>query len=274
MVLLGGVGEFIILKWVGAKLVGAIGTHLAHSSAAAGTHFAMKSTNAALMSANAAATTGGVFGAVGSLCHSASVNRKLYDDVMKKRDALDVSAAVATDEEVAQVLLGVALGILAQMYYESLEHKTAYGTTKTELQEMECCRSTGCVCGDYDHLAGGKCGTCGHNNSMHFRVDKTALEGSDPEMLMWLWQGMAEKIYPTLKNRNGQGGCKDKLDQIDTCACSDCPCFDFDLCEENQFFSRRCSCGHRWREHSVTGSWGWIVMVLAQHVLTTIAEEE
>lgn len=275
MVLLGGVGEALILKYIGAKLTTAIGTHLAHSSATAVTHFAMHSANATLMAANSAAATGGAAGAATALYHGAKANHKIVKAAAKERDAMvGVVKEGASEEEVAQAVFAFVLGALAQGYYETLDHTDRLGQSKTELTEIRYCRISDCGCHDLDSDSDGDCVDCGHSHYMHSPIDKDLLENGDTTQIRWLWERMAAELYPTLLNRNGNGILKDELREIDTCDFDDCPCFDFDLCEENQFFSRRCICGHRWREHTVTGSWPWIVMTLALQAIVSMMEEE
>ena len=276
MVLLGGVGEALILKWIGGKLVGALGTHLAHSSAAVVTNFAMHSTIATTSAVTSAASTGGAFAAFSALHDGASANWDLAKDVIEKREKLNSTDNSMSDEQMAHVLFGMTLIMLAEGYYQSLEHKGKSGTLKTALNEMEPCKANGCGCTDYQRTSSwdSDCKSCEHSSARHTKIDESDLMAGNMDALEWLYEGIARQIYPHLQNIDGEGNSKVELGQIDTCADQNCPCFDFDLSQSNTLFSRRCSCGHRYREHVVTGQWNWIPIQLAQHLLVQMVEED
>ena len=231
----------------------------------------MHATNAAFVGANTAAATEGAGGAAMALYHSGRANHKLMKKVEKKRGQLARDAARMSDEEVQAALLDHALREMAERYYRQQHHETDLKTFKKELEQMAPCDDGSCDCPDYDHN-GENC-VCGHRRWHHTRVTAAEVAGGDPKVFEWLLEGVAEDAYPSLKNRNGEGAFKDQLYEIDTCNTEDCLCFDFDLCESNRFISRRCRCGHRYREHTVTGRWEWIVVLLAQQGLAAIAEE-
>lgn len=269
MVLLGGVGEALILKYIGGKLTTLLAGHLAANPVLA-TNVAMHATSAAMSSAASATTTAG---AVASLGHSAYLGGKFALKVENEREKLRRQKApinIESNDEVVSFMLLAAMGMIAEGHYQSLENRDAAGDLKTSLEEITPCALLSCQCMDFDGLTGSTCRNCGHGDDVHRGV-----ELGDMEVVMAsLWLSLAQQFYPLMQRRDGEGNFKTQLTEIDTCVFADCPCIDFDLDEGQQFFSRRCSCGHRFREHAVTGQWDWIVVGLAQVALELWANEE
>jgi hypothetical protein len=281
MVLLGGVGEAMILKWIGGKITSMVATHLAHASTAQVAQFAMHSANATITAVNSAASPGA---AASALYHGAKFNFDVFSKMAVKREGLarqrDRSAASEPDfsglseEEIGQMLFAFAIAALATGYYAEQAHRGTDGELKTEMEEMEPCTFGSCSCKDYERTTRGSratCMNCGHGESRHAKVRQNQLESG--EAIGWLLESMALEVYRSMKNRDGEGQVKTELSQIDTCSYSSCPCYDFDLCEEKQLFSRRCSCGHRYRDHEVTGDWNWIIIALTRMVLAHLLSE-
>ncbi|KAK3313985.1 hypothetical protein B0H66DRAFT_630281 [Apodospora peruviana] len=268
--------ELIALKWVGGKMTAALATHLAHAGPTAVAHFAHAATTNVVTSAAGASTASG---AAGTLYHGARAGYKLTRKVnrIKERDARMASMfgagnASMTDEQRAEMLAVMALMHLMEGYYASLERTpTSSGVSKkTALDEMEPCED--CVgCKDYNPEIGRKC-VCGHYAYSHAKITDAQFE--DPESFEWLQRGMAAEVYPLLENRDGDGDLKKVLGQIDTCAEYGCPCWDFDRDHGRELFSRRCTCGHRYREHQVTGEWRWIIGLLVAKTVEEIMGEE
>lgn len=138
MVLLGGVGEALILKYIGGKLTTLLAGHLAATPALA-TNVAMHATSAALSSASAATTMGGAAAALG---HSAYTGGKFALKVEKERQKLkeaNIPLNVESDEELVAFMLFTAMGMMAQGHYQSLENRDAAGNLKTEIDEISPC---------------------------------------------------------------------------------------------------------------------------------------
>ena len=271
MVLLGGVGEALILKWIGGKLVAPTATHLATASGAASTHFAMHAANATLAAANTAAATGGAGAAATTLYHGARANYKLMKKVEKKRGRLARDAAHMSEEEVQAALLDHAIRAIAEGFYENLRKEKAEGGYKTKMEEIQPCKAGDCACPDYDDTLD-EC-LCGHPSHQHGRVSAAEVAAGAPRVFEWAAAGRGRGGVPLVREPQREGQLKDELWQTDACNAEDCWCFNFDLCEENRFISRRCRCGHRYREHTVTGRWERIVLLMAQQSLQEMAED-
>lgn len=126
---------------------------------------------------------------------------------------------------------------------------------------------------DFDKIVETKipqCLSCGHGAGSHKKISLEDI-GVVMESLL---RNLAQQFYPLMQRRDGNGNCKTALEEVDTCIFADCPCADFDLDESQQFFSRRCSCGHRFREHAVTGHWEWIILGLAHVALEMWMNED
>jgi hypothetical protein len=257
--------EILAAKWLGGHITSALAGHLAHASAHTVGHFAYAAAHNVVGSA---AASGSTTGALHTLGAGAKAGYKLTKMVVEARLAEE---RASEEEKLNAILFAIAMS-LVEGYYASQQHLGTRGQPKTELSEMEPCGAAGCECKDFQH--GGTmstCKDCAHNSWQH---DTITEEDADESSVEWLFLGMAAEIYPSLMNRNGEGQLKTELHQIDTCCESSCPCWDFDMSEANTFLSRRCTCGHRWREHVVTGQWHWIIQTLAFLVLQEALEEQ
>lgn len=259
---LGGL-EFVALKWVGGHITSALATHLAHASVTTVGHFAATATTNVLTSAAGAGSTLGSLQVLGS---GAYAGYKLTNLVEQHK----LADETASEEEKLQTLIFIVSMMLAERYYAAQEHRGKSGGSKTELMEMEPCSAAACDCKDYN-ANDSKCAGCGHYSWQHSKITE---ETADDDSIAWLFHGMAADIYPLLHNRNGDNNLKTSLNEIDTCSYMDCPCWDFDMSEENTFLSRRCACGHKWREHVYTGQWEWIIHQLAIVALQQTLEDD
>ena len=274
MVIFGGL-ELIALKWIGGKMTAALATHLAHAPATAVAHFAHAAANNVV--ANAAGA-GSLAGAVNTLHHGAGSGYKLAKKAIRIQEKEERIGSLfggggkdLTDEQRSELLVVMTLIHLMEGYYTSLERPAALkpSSTKTALDEMEPCRQ--CACRDYDQNIGRRC-ECGHQAGSHHKITEAQL--NDPDSFEWLQRGMAEQVYPLFENRDGDGDVKTRLSQVDTCVEYGCPCWDFDRDYGREFFSRRCTCGHRFREHQVTGEWRWIVeLIIAKTIEALLGED-
>lgn len=80
---------------------------------------------------------------------------------------------------------------------------------------------------------------------------------------MWLWKGLAEKVYPSLKHIDHEGNSKSLLRDISPCTMANCPCLDLDL-ESTRTSGHECICGHRSYCHTVErGNFEWVVLGVA-----------
>jgi hypothetical protein len=151
----------------------------------------------------------------------------------------------------------------AAILYATMGSKDMDGCAKTDIAQIEPCGVSDCDCGDYDDdkLRYRRC-HCGHSAAQHESI-RPQLEKGQFELVENLLLFVAEQRYPLLKNSNAEDELKRELkrelSEIDTCVNAACPCYDFDFDKGRDFHFRRCRCGHRWREHQVTGNWDWIV---------------
>ncbi|KAK3386152.1 hypothetical protein B0H63DRAFT_474269 [Podospora didyma] len=282
MVIFGGL-ELLALKWIGGKMTAALATHLVHAGPTAVAHFAhTAATNVITTAANA----GTAAGATNALYHGARAGYKMSKKVdrIQRREAREKRVAPMfadpsmTDEQRAELLGIVVLMQLMEGYYASLERTSAdsasafrgLGRKKAVLEDLEPC--VRCDCKDWHRKGMSSECECGHLGYAHPKITEEKLE--DPESMEWLMRGMAAEVYPLLENRDGDGDLKTGLAQVDTCLEYGCPCWDFDRDYGREMFSRRCTCGHRFREHQVRGEWRWVVgLLVAKAVEEMIGEE-
>lgn len=269
MVLLGGIGEAIIVKWIGGHAASFLGAHLAHVGTATATKIAYTGAHNAILTAANAPNT---LAALGSAGKSAWDVRSAYDKEKEKMDdAADRLGRMRLAAEPKRVptsyldtvaprhkdglvnTLGYIMAMAAAaMWYASKEHYDMFGSVKTSLEELEPCGYGGCDCRDYEGLEENPadqfqpvpCLECGHSGAHHLSPDKDEDNEEEGEKLTtgdilrqargqtefgWLFREIMAALYPGLEIRDGTGKAKTEVEEITPCASQGCFCWDFEL---------------------------------------------
>lgn len=154
-----------------------------------------------------------------------------------------------------------SLASIIQSHYADLENYDWDGSVKTSLDDVATCSFGSCGCNDYDdryqgnakpNNAGSWC-TCGHSLDSHMGKDIT-----------WLVKRLAADTYERLGHQDSDESYKTRLEQIDKC--DKCGCNDYDHSDDETLVSERCTCSHKWTNHTRVGGseYGWLLVELVK----------
>jgi hypothetical protein len=239
---------------------------VAHASPTVLTHAGMIAAQNVTASAVATGTVSGAAGVAAGAAHDAyRLSRKV--ERYRKKHGIDENGKRITPLLPSEEKLMRLIETMMSHYYARRYHWDYDGTHKTQLCQIDTCKS--CNCSDYDDVLQSRASLaasehkcyCGHIWGMHSKQEETE----------WLYKKFAEEFYETCNNVEHDGTMKTKLSQIDKCNSCDCPDFD----RKSSLQDKMCDCGHGWVSHSRSpDKWQWIVVWMAIRHAKEIQEDE